>query len=144
MPLKPKEVVWRLFLPPGYTKLPLPGLKKWVAALRSGRYKQGTGYLRDNEDLYCCLGVLCEVQGIPYDAAERTYATSISALNPSNPRYSDLSAGGAMPEGVFVEVWIEPTGRWGRDRQSLAKLNDAGLTFGAIADILEQIWEEPK
>lgn len=33
---------------------------RWVAALRSGEYKQGEGQLRRNEE-YCCLGVLCDV-----------------------------------------------------------------------------------
>lgn len=33
---------------------------KWVAALRSGKYAQGTGYLRTVRG-YCCLGVLCDV-----------------------------------------------------------------------------------
>lgn len=38
---------------------------KWVAALRSGEYKQTTGQLvhesvRGNLS-YCCLGVLCEI-----------------------------------------------------------------------------------
>lgn len=33
--------------------------EKWIAALRSGNYKQGTGKLYDSEtDAYCCLGVL--------------------------------------------------------------------------------------
>ena len=36
--------------------------KKWADALRSGRYKQGQRYLCDeDEDTYCCLGVLYEV-----------------------------------------------------------------------------------
>lgn len=34
--------------------------KKWVEALRSGLYKQGTGRLRCNDN-YCCLGVLCDI-----------------------------------------------------------------------------------
>ena len=34
--------------------------RKWLRALRSGRYKQGKYYLRNSEDRYCCLGVLCE------------------------------------------------------------------------------------
>jgi hypothetical protein len=34
---------------------------KWVAALRSGDYKQGTGVLRRNDDTFCCLGVLCDI-----------------------------------------------------------------------------------
>jgi len=32
----------------------------WTAALRSGDYKQGGGNFK-KENLYCCLGVLCEV-----------------------------------------------------------------------------------
>ena len=39
---------------------------KWVKALRSGKYRQGTGRLKrereDGEDEYCCLGVLREIQ----------------------------------------------------------------------------------
>lgn len=39
--------------------------KKWIKALRSGKYKKGTGNLHmkhDNqEDTYCCLGVACDI-----------------------------------------------------------------------------------
>lgn len=38
--------------------------KKWVAALRSGEYKQGKDQLkteRYGECTYCCLGVLCDL-----------------------------------------------------------------------------------
>jgi hypothetical protein len=34
--------------------------KQWVEALRSGKYKQGTGHLRTGDN-YCCLGVLCDL-----------------------------------------------------------------------------------
>lgn len=34
--------------------------KKWVAALRSGKYKQAKGALRSRNG-YCCLGVLCDL-----------------------------------------------------------------------------------
>lgn len=39
---------------------------KWVKALRSGKYKQGTGYLikssnDGNQCQHCCLGVLCDL-----------------------------------------------------------------------------------
>ena len=35
---------------------------KWVEALRSGNYKQGTNYLNNrDENTFCCLGVLCEI-----------------------------------------------------------------------------------
>lgn len=35
--------------------------QKWLEALRSGRYEQGTGRLRSNHGKYCCLGVLEDV-----------------------------------------------------------------------------------
>lgn len=34
---------------------------KWVAALRSGEYKQGKGKLRTRGNTYCCLGVACAI-----------------------------------------------------------------------------------
>lgn len=34
--------------------------KKWVAALRSGKYEQGRSALRCG-DKFCCLGVLCDL-----------------------------------------------------------------------------------
>jgi hypothetical protein len=34
---------------------------KWLEALRSGNYRQGRGLLRNLENDYCCLGVLCDV-----------------------------------------------------------------------------------
>jgi hypothetical protein len=37
---------------------------KWVAALRSGEYVQGTAYL-ESDGKFCCLGVLCRVASIP-------------------------------------------------------------------------------
>jgi hypothetical protein len=33
---------------------------KWVKALRGGKYRQGSSNLR-TEDMYCCLGVLCDL-----------------------------------------------------------------------------------
>lgn len=46
---------------------------KWVEALRSGEYKQGSGVLFDTyAGSYCCLGVLCKVMGAEFgDAVEK-------------------------------------------------------------------------
>ncbi len=43
-------------------KLPKEFKDKWVASLRSKRYKQGVGKLSDG-DGYCCLGVAGCVMG---------------------------------------------------------------------------------
>lgn len=39
--------------------------KKWIRALRSGKYTQGYGRL-ENNGVFCCLGVLCKVAGVKY------------------------------------------------------------------------------
>jgi hypothetical protein len=34
---------------------------RWVTALRSGKYRQGQGRLRRENETFCCLGVLCDI-----------------------------------------------------------------------------------
>jgi hypothetical protein len=38
--------------------------RAWVAALRSGEYKQGKGQLKTPEGNFCCLGVANEVMAL--------------------------------------------------------------------------------
>lgn len=43
-------------------RLPKKFKEKWISALRSGEFEQNTdGYLQDEENRYCCLGVACKV-----------------------------------------------------------------------------------
>jgi len=35
--------------------------EKWLKALRSGNYKQGEINLNNNNNTFCCLGVLCDI-----------------------------------------------------------------------------------
>lgn len=54
-------------------RLPKPLKAKWLRALRSGKYAQGSGALaeEDGDELkYCCLGVLGKVCGMPQRALE--------------------------------------------------------------------------
>lgn len=58
--------------------------KKWLTALRSGKYKQAYGQLKLG-DCYCCLGVLCVVAGIKIseygdDEIEGDYTNIYKAL----------------------------------------------------------------
>ena len=45
-------------------ELPKKFMKKWTKALRSGNYDQGTGTLLDDGH-FCCLGVACDIVGVP-------------------------------------------------------------------------------
>lgn len=46
---------------PRETQRILARRKKWVDALRSGKFKQGRGALRSPDGSFCCLGVADEV-----------------------------------------------------------------------------------
>lgn len=102
--------------------------KKWVAALRSGEYRQGRGCLMSAEG-YCCLGVACDVY-------EKETGRSL-------PRNIGGFFTRAVLEGDFrvVRDWLELNSydgtHSGRGRSSLADANDTGATFLEIADIIE-------
>ena len=89
--------------------------EEWVAALRSGDYKQGHSVLKFNDE-FCCLGVLCDLSGGEWNKT----STKIDSFSESTsyPPYliecaSDLS---------FT---------------TLASMNDNGKSFNEIADKIE-------
>lgn len=120
---------------PTETKLS-PELKaKWLAALRSGEYRQGHEHLclleRRAEDVdvtcYCCLGVLAEVAG------ERLVpSTSVATLD--DICRSDLVGGWGSPKEAFMAE--EPETHTTIQRK-LAAMNDTGKSFEEIADWIE-------
>jgi hypothetical protein len=109
--------------------------KKWVEALRSGKYQQTSARLASPTG-YCCLGVLCEVaieSGLDinveenhgykrYDNLSVTLPTSVSdwAFLKSDPAPGDAK----VRTKVGCEDW-------------LSTLNDRGVSFNEIADLIE-------
>ena len=47
--------------------------QKWIEALRSGKYKQTRGKLKGRNGAFCCLGVLCDIQGGKWECAKNKY-----------------------------------------------------------------------
>lgn len=116
--------------------------KKWVAALRSGEFKQGKNFLENLDGSMCCLGVLCNIMG-----SERTVRTNKAACNTEGLEilYGDkfnmadkhaVEAVGLTNEaGDFT---YEAKEKLKLPYASLWQLNDhANLTFKEIADIIE-------
>lgn len=100
--------------------------KKWVAALRSGEYKQAKQYLRRGNS-YCCLGVLCDLyakdrlvqwNGNTFDNRDQDLSSNVCAWVGLRDR------DGAYMTKSGVEI-------------SLTNRNDTGNTFSEIADIIE-------
>ena len=99
--------------------------KAWVKALRSGQYKQGQHSLCTNKR-YCCLGVLAEL-AVQYGVAKKL---------------SNLYDGreGFLSSGIMDWVGLQTdSGRYmkGYNTTSLALMNDQGMSFTDIADIIE-------
>ena len=125
-----------LHLPDGYVRKPLPGKNAWIAALRSGKYKQGKNFLCRDES-YCCMAVLCEVQGRPktdFGVGGFDYDNEDKCLSRLNPLYAPLNRSGCFPNDVYY-MWRDNIPIW-----NLADLNDCGANFTEIADTIDQVW----
>lgn len=96
--------------------------KKWVKALRSGKYRQAKNNLVDSGG-YCCLGVLAKVRGV---SDKRLAGQNCLALFPHLMRAVGLRDN----EGGFELVD-------GCETEYLSNLNDSGVSFAEIADIIE-------
>ena len=69
---------------------------KWVKALRSGKYRQGLGTLKQRNDTshrpeYCCLGVLRELMPVEYQGLSSTANGGGGTLRKSQLRLADIS-----------------------------------------------------
>jgi hypothetical protein len=108
----------------------------WTAALRSGKFQQGEGYLTritDHGDKDCCLGVLCKIL-IPNDTGRAT------VHNTSVVTYGGQTS---VPPNEIMRKFGERVGdedddEWGDDFfDKLIEMNDSGKPFIEIADEIE-------
>lgn len=104
-------------------KLPPDFKAKWVAALRSGEYKQGRSNLYDSEkDAFCCLGVAGVLNGC-------SLASMDQKSNPVyNSEYSRVIPGVNIPLLFDTMSWIS----------DIIHMNDNGESFSEIADYIEK------
>ncbi len=111
-------------------------MKKWVKALRSGKYKQTNGSLADSEG-FCCLGVLCEVA-----IKDKIDLTKVTDTDLKTVKYNGNV--GCMPIVVMEYSDMKNVyGRYSNKRLSLADLNDTGrYSFKRIADVIENNWKK--
>lgn len=92
---------------------------KWLEALRSGRYQQAKGALR-HDGGHCCIGVLCDV----VDSTAWLTDNDVSCW-----RTEDIY--GNLPFDVAKELGVA------EHCEYLPHLNDKGVPFAALADIIE-------
>jgi hypothetical protein len=113
---------------------------KWIAALRSGDYKQGRSRLATVDGGYCCLGVLCEVLELPKKRVEGGYEfaglSCVLSYSITEPLGID-SIGSFEPDEGDERAMGVRTGEVCQ-AASLAMLNDSGYSFAEIADMIEK------
>lgn len=103
--------------------------ERWVAALRSGEYKQTAGALHDQHG-YCCLGVLCEVA----DLSDPVTLTDANDYDPNMVPWRSLAMTDEFEEGRLL---VHQAGLTDDEASALATLNDQGVSFDEIADEIE-------
>ena len=108
--------------------------KKWIEALRSGEYEQGTGHLNVGRS-FCCLGVACEVAS--------KHSVEVVLDESLRIKGDDLNA------QLEVQYWLGLSGAAGEygDQSCLVEDNDNAVkSFSEIADIIESnpdgLWAE--
>ena len=115
--------------------------EKWLKALESGRYKQGNGRLRREDNTHCCLGVAyrtlrCEFTLDPNQRLYKVYGDVSVMMKPG--LIGLRNSWGAIkpyltPEEKKVYFRAEIPSRNG-----LTSLNDADATFKQIARFIRE------
>ena len=100
-------------------------IRKWVKALRSGKYQQAKERLHDGTG-YCCLGVACVVNGFRPKVGLMGYTEFCGSSQVLKGR-AKAAVGLADPEGLH-----------GEDKIELTTLNDEGASFKEIATIINK------
>lgn len=90
---------------------------KWIAALRSGEWKQGQDVLRDHKDRYCCLGVLHQLASGKKPSRYWAHSDRAPASDECDRPDETL-----LPSKVI---------------RALVGMNDGGKSFAEIADYIE-------
>ena len=125
-------------------------MKKWVKALRSGKFKQGQGTLKQYNSKgvvqHCCLGVLCELYNenmkknhkktLPEKICDTccSRSTKFGTKTDILPTQVKNWAGMKSTEGD----WTTENGL----KDSLIDWNDSGKTFKSIANAIDNNWEK--
>lgn len=106
---------------------------RWVDALRSGDYEQGTGTLRNRDDKFCCLGVLMDL-AVKAGVIEEPKTYGLDTMY-----YYENHITSDLHPKVMEWAGINRSGYIKGANISLIELNDAyRLSFDHIAIVIEE------
>jgi hypothetical protein len=104
---------------------------KWISALRSGKYQQCIGGLK-NKVGYCCLGVLTDiVDSTKWEQKNLSDGTSDVwyIYNDGSNNFNDAYLPKSVEDICKLDIYKQ---------HEVAKMNDGGKTFVEIADHIEK------
>jgi hypothetical protein len=123
--------------------------QKWIDALRSGKYEQGSEKLRSVTG-YCCLGVLCDLYSKEQGAEWEFRGITETNLQPKDYWYFEGESE-FLPDSVREwagfnvnnpSVRVDVTDNDDEDdwfyNDEIANLNDSGYTFNELSKLIEQ------
>lgn len=107
---------------------------KWLEALKSGEYQKGTGYLRDKEDKFCCLGVLCNLlkDESDYDWNTADVADKVYCFTPNNGMADSFNWWG-VPLQIRQKIYFTK-----EHETELVSLNDNHPTWDEVIEYIEK------
>lgn len=123
-----------------YGKIDPKFKKRWIAALKSGKYEQTSHWLFDIkligknkvQHTYCCLGVACQISG-----AGKFDNNNFFKLN--NAPKEDLIFESHNASRILMPFNLaRQIGLTRRAQTRLANLNDRGYTFKEIAEWIKR------
>ena len=114
--------------------------ERWVAALRSGEYKQGRGSLNKG-DFFCCLGVLCDLAA-KEGLVDAVVDSGLDLYSGGEVLYSDKrnredASNLILPDVVKEWAGLDENNPSVNSSGTLAELNDQGYDFEYIAATIE-------
>jgi hypothetical protein len=117
---------------------------RWLAALRSGAYKEGVGCLYNSETgAHCVLGVLCELavqDGVVQRQDGSDGDDSIYNGHSITLPQEVVEWAGVDHHNPLVQYFDEEEGTvW----EAIAEVNDRGIPFSVIADMIEETFSGP-
>lgn len=110
-----------------------PNQDKWLAALRSGDYRQNTVGMLNNNGAFCCLGVAAEIFKDELTSVDRVgNETCYDGASVLAPGYVVHALGLYDDRGMANNRYDAES-----YERALTVINDDGTPFAEIADIVE-------
>jgi hypothetical protein len=119
----------------------------WIKALKSGEFEQIRGRLHDGQG-YCVLGVLAALamnEGVCTFGPRNVFDGRSSTLSYNIMKWAEIGLDDELDELDEKQPYLQPGAgqiklKYKGKETSIAELNDSGLSFEQIAEVIEKYW----